>query len=159
MKLDSCPKCATFWTFRWNLILNVVHKLWNILNPVLGLKSICQTSTSTLLSSEGHSVVSNSLRLHRLYSPWNSPGQNTGVGILSLLQVIFLTQGSNPGLPHYRQILYQLSHKGSLIFFFLSNELLKVMIGLSAFFFQMGVISPWNLLVDFFKNRKNIKIM
>ena len=113
MKLDSCPKCATFWTFRWNLILNVVHKLWNILNPVLGLKSICQTSTSTLLSSEGHSVVSNSLRLHRLYSPWNSPGQNTGVGILSLLQVIFLTQGSNPGLPHYRQILYQLSHKGS----------------------------------------------
>jgi len=30
--------------------------------------------------------------------PWNSPGQNTGVGSLSLLQGIFLTQGSNPGL-------------------------------------------------------------
>ena len=48
-----------------------------------------------------------------LYSPWGSPGQNTGVGSLSLLQGIFPTQGSNPGLPHCRQILYQLSHKGS----------------------------------------------
>ena len=48
-----------------------------------------------------------------LYSPWNSPGQNTGVGSLSLLQGIFPTQGWNPGLPHCRQILYQLSHKGS----------------------------------------------
>ena len=38
---------------------------------------------------------------------------NTGVGSLSLLQGIFPTQGSNPGLPHCRQILSQLSHKGS----------------------------------------------
>ena len=53
------------------------------------------------------------LPLHGLYSPWNSPGQNTGVGGLSLLQGIFPTQGSNPGLPNCRQILYQLSHKGS----------------------------------------------
>ena len=44
-------------------------------------------------------------------SPWNSPGQNTGVGSLSLLQGILPTQGSNPGLPHCRRILYQLSHK------------------------------------------------
>ena len=44
---------------------------------------------------------------------WISPGQNTGVGSLSLLQEIFPTQGSNPGLSHCRQILYQLSHKGS----------------------------------------------
>ena len=48
-----------------------------------------------------------------LYNPWNSPGQNTRVGSLSLLQEIFPTQGSNPGLLHCRQILYQLSHKGS----------------------------------------------
>ena len=48
----------------------------------------------------------------RLLCPWNSPGQNTGVGI-SLLQGIFPTQGSNPGLLHCRWILYQLSHKGS----------------------------------------------
>ena len=59
------------------------------------------------------STVSDALRPHGLYSPWNSPGQNTGVGSLSLLQGIFPTQGLNPDLPHCRQILYQLSHKGS----------------------------------------------
>ena len=64
-------------------------------------------------ASESRSVVSNSLRPHGLYSPWTSPGQNTGVGSLSLLQGIFPTQGSNPGLPPCRQSLYQLSHKGS----------------------------------------------
>ena len=63
--------------------------------------------------SESHSVASDSLRPHGLYGPWNSPGQNTGVGSLSLLQGIFPTQGSYPGLPHCRQILYQLSHQGS----------------------------------------------
>ena len=63
--------------------------------------------------SKSCSVVSDSLQPHGLYSPWNSPGQNTGVGSLSFLQGIYPTQGSNPGLPHCRQILYQLSHKGS----------------------------------------------
>ena len=48
-----------------------------------------------------------------IYSPWNSPGQNTGVSSLSFLQWIFPSQGSNPGLPHCRRILYQLSHQGS----------------------------------------------
>ena len=64
---------------------------------------------------ESHSVVSDSLWPHGLYSPWNSPGQNTGVGSCSLLQGIFPTQGSKLGLLHCRQILYQLSHKGSCI--------------------------------------------
>ena len=59
------------------------------------------------------SVMSNSLWPHGLYSSWNSPGQNTGVGSLSLLQGSFPTQGSNPGLLHWGWILYQLSHKGS----------------------------------------------
>ena len=63
--------------------------------------------------SESHSVVSNSLWPPGLYSPWNSPGQNTGVGSLSLLQGIFPTQGLNPGLPYCGWIFYQLSHKGS----------------------------------------------
>ena len=58
-------------------------------------------------------VVSNSLPPHGLYTPGHSPGQNTGVGSLSLLQGIVPTQGSNPGLSHCRWILYQLSHKGS----------------------------------------------
>ena len=63
--------------------------------------------------SESRSVMSNSLRPHGLYSPWNSPGQNTRMGSLSLLQGIFPTQGSNPGLLPCRPILYQLSHKGT----------------------------------------------
>ena len=47
------------------------------------------------------------------YSPWNHSGQNTGVGSLSPLQVIFPTQGSNPGLLHCKRILYHLNHRGS----------------------------------------------
>ena len=62
------------------------------------------------------SVVFNSLRPHglqsaRLLHPWDSPGKNTGVNCHSILQGIFLTQWSNPGLPHCRQTLYCLSHK------------------------------------------------
>ena len=57
------------------------------------------------------SVVSGSLRPHGLCSPWNSPGQDTGVGSRSLPQGISPTLGSNPGLPHCRRILDQLSHK------------------------------------------------
>ena len=64
-------------------------------------------------SERSHSNTSNSLWPHGLYSPWKSPGLNTGLGSLFLLQGIFPTQGSNPGLPHCRWILYYLSHKGS----------------------------------------------
>ena len=63
--------------------------------------------------SKNHSVVSDSLQPHGLYSPWTSPGQNTRVGSHSLLQGIFPTQGLNACLRHCRQILYQLSHEGS----------------------------------------------
>ena len=57
------------------------------------------------------SVMSNSLWIHGLHSPQNSPGQNTGVGRHSLLEGIFPTQELNPGLPHCKQILYQLSYQ------------------------------------------------
>ena len=57
--------------------------------------------------------TADSFRHHGLYCPWNSPVQNTGGGSRSLLQGIFLTQGSNPDLTRCRWILYQLSHKGS----------------------------------------------
>ena len=59
--------------------------------------------------SEILTVMSDPLQPDGLYSPWNSPGQNTGVGSLSLLQGIFPTQGSNPGLLHCKWILFQLS--------------------------------------------------
>ena len=45
--------------------------------------------------------------------PWNSPSKNTGMCCHFLLRGIFLTQGSNLGLLHCRQILYHLSHQGS----------------------------------------------
>ena len=62
-----------------------------------------------------HSVMSSFLQPHglgptRLLRPWDFPGKNTGVGCHSLLQGIFLTQGSNPGLPYCRQTLYLLTH-------------------------------------------------
>ena len=65
--------------------------------------------------SESCLVVSDSSWPYGLYNPWNSPGQNTGVGSCSLLQGIFLTQGSNPVLSHCKRMLYPLSHQGSLI--------------------------------------------
>ena len=83
------------------------HTHWR--KPFSSSKEYNRSSDS---ESECRSVVSDSAT-HRLYSSWNSPGQNTRGGSLSLLQGIFTTQGSNPGLYHCRQILYQLSHQGS----------------------------------------------
>ena len=80
---------------------------WYLLQPSR-IKTIFPLNVKS--QSTSRSVVSNSLQPHGLYSPWNSPGQNTGVGSLSLLQGICLTQGSNPGLPYCRWILYQLSY-------------------------------------------------
>ena len=115
----------------WIRVLNpgVIHTfkllsrcLINLLNVLILIKFHCHTDwefVTCILKkvqvSESHLVVSDSLWPHGLYSPWNSPGQNTGVGSLFLLQGIFPTWGLNPGLPHCRQILYQLSHKGSPI--------------------------------------------
>ena len=78
-------------------------------------KKVSVINTIRQSKSERRSVASDSLWPHRLYvySPWNSPGQNIGVGSLFLLQGIFPTEGLRPGLPHCTQILYQLSHKGS----------------------------------------------
>ena len=77
----------------------------------LGCRGSCQVSPDN--EGERRSVVPDSLQPHGLYSPRGSPGQNPGVGSLSLLQGVFPTQESNPGLPHCRQILYQLSYQGS----------------------------------------------
>ena len=71
-----------------------------------------------ICDSESRSVMSDSLRPHGLQSttvlrPWDFPGKGTGVGCHFLLQRIFLTRGSNPGLLHCRQMLYHLSHQGS----------------------------------------------
>ena len=70
-------------------------------------------STVIYLWVESESRTCLTLRLHGPSRPRNSPGQNTGVCSLSLLQGIFPTPESNPALLHYQQILCQLSHKGS----------------------------------------------
>ena len=88
-------------------LLSVCITFWQVPPLISGDGSLLKSG------SESHSVMSDSLWPHGQCSPWNSPGQNTGVGSLFLLQGIFPTQGPNPGLPQCMCILYQLSHKGS----------------------------------------------
>ena len=95
---------------------------------------------SSLKWSESRSVISYSLRPHGLYSPWNAPGQNTGKGSHSLLQWIFPTQGSNPGLPHCNCILYQLRYQESR-----RSEACSLFFFFSFFFFiVVGFVIHWN---------------
>ena len=101
-----CPPPGIFLTRGLNLpLLCLLH--WQ-----MDSLPLCHPGSPHIIC-ETRSVVSDSLRPHGLYSPWNSPGQNTGVGSHSLLQGIFKTQGLNPGPLHCRWILYQLSRKGS----------------------------------------------
>ena len=87
---------------------------WQSLKLVFWKSFQCiYANTSKYKWSESRSVASLFATPWTIYSPWDSPGQTTGVNSLSLLQGIFPTQGSNPGLRHCRQILYQLSHQGS----------------------------------------------
>ena len=72
--------------------------------------------TTRVKGKWSHSVMSNSLRPHgleptKLLCPWDFPGNSTGVDCPFLLQRIFPTQGSNPGLLHCRQMLYRLRHQ------------------------------------------------
>ena len=89
------------------IILDNVH--FKILILVASSKSLLPYESK----SKSCSVMFDPLRPHGLHSPWNSPGQNIGVGSCSLLQWVFPTQELNPGLPRCRWILYHLSHKRS----------------------------------------------
>ena len=104
----------------WRAAVHGVTKSWKRLSDWTTTKSVqARMPVFNIFNfhykriSESRSVMSDSLRPHRLYSPWNSPGQNTGMCSLSLLQGIFPTQGSNPGLLSCRCIRYQLNHKRS----------------------------------------------
>ena len=75
-----------------------------------------KSALETSLHSKGHQHIQDlSTGASQAPMSWDSPGKNTGVGCHALLQEIFPTQGSNLGLSHCRQILYHLSHQGSLI--------------------------------------------
>ena len=105
----------------YSTIWFVFAKLLYILVPPLppqNSPSVLFERLSPGLRSVSHSVMSEPLPHHGLESasllcPRNSARKNTGVGRHSLLQGILLTQGSNPGLPYSRQILYLLSHQGN----------------------------------------------
>ena len=83
----------------WTLIINLTFV------SVLSNPQLC------FFESRSCSVVSNSLQPHGLYSSWNSPDQNTGVGSLSLLQGTFPSQESNQSLLNCGGILYQMSYQ------------------------------------------------
>ena len=112
--MKSVIKYLIMWMSKRIMTINDYQRVKRKINKLLVfLKKKKEKSFTTIEKWKRKSVVSNSLWPHGLYNAWNSPGQNTGVGNLSLLQGIFPTQGPNPGLPHCRRILYQLSHRGN----------------------------------------------
>ena len=78
-----------------------------------GIFWIYASKVSVSLPVMPDSLLPHGLQPTRLFCPWDFPGKRTGVGCHFLLQMIFPTQGSNPGFLHCRQILYQLSYKES----------------------------------------------
>ena len=93
----------------WRAIVHGIAKSWDMTEwlTYTHIPSLFPTSIKWKWS---RSVVSDSFWPHGLYPtrllcPWDSPGKNTGAGYHFLLQGIFPTQGSNPGLPHWRQTL------------------------------------------------------
>ena len=104
----------------WNLIIDVAQVLIYLLGSYFRyimikwdcldwLEILCVpglVDSVTLCGSRDYSPPGSSVH-------GDSPGKNTGVGCHALFQGIFPTQGSNPGLPHCRWILYHLSHKAS----------------------------------------------
>ena len=93
-----------------------VSSCWSM-NHTHGLEKLLTLVTSlfSVKWSEIHLVVSSFLQSHGLYSPWNSSGQITKWVAIPFSKGFFPTQGSDPGLPHCRWILYQLSHQGSIL--------------------------------------------
>ena len=114
------------------LILEKMHHSVEGVWMGLGLAAGTVGNQCSLGLSESCSVVSDSLQTHELYSPWNSPGQNTGVGSLSLLQGVFPTRGLNPGLSHYRPILLSVQLQRRPLGYLGLNVLIYLMRGLGS---------------------------
>ena len=103
---DVC-NCVVVWTF-----FGIVF-LWNwnenrplpVLWPLLSFPNLLAYWVLYF-----HSIIPKIWKPTRFLCPWDSQGKNTGVGCHAILQGIFPTQGSNPGLLHCRWILYHLSH-------------------------------------------------
>ena len=114
--------CSNFsgpcWFFQtcWHIECSALTaSSFRILNSSAGIPSLSLSLfiLTVMIPSESCSVVSNSLQPRGLYSPWDSPGQNTGVGSLSLLWGIFPTQGLKAGFLHCRWIFLSAEPQGS----------------------------------------------
>ena len=113
---DSCLEAAVFVEYlMWYQLMILILSQTKINSTILMLKYF-GTILIYLIDQQwkwkSFSCAQDSLQPQVLYSPRNSPGQNTGMGSRSLPQGIFPTQGLKPGLPQCRRILYQLSYKG-----------------------------------------------
>ena len=103
-----------------NVFLNIYYSLY-ITFPSLLAFEFCQMCWKWKWKVKVKSLSRDSLRPHglqpiKLLSTWDFPRKSAGVDCHFLLQGSFLTQESNPGLPHCRQTVYHLSHQGSLSF-------------------------------------------
>ena len=111
---------ALFHSFLWisniPLCIHIAHLLYPFIFAAhLKLTQHCESTVKVKVAQSCLTLcIPMDYTVHGMHlCPFSSPGQNTGVGSCSLLQGIFPTQGSNPGLPCCRRILYQLSHQGS----------------------------------------------
>ena len=100
----SCIRLRNTTTITTTITMNGKHIL-RLFNARVKVKVLIVQSCATL-HLQG-------LQPTQFLSPWNSPCRNAGVSYLSLLQRIFLTQGSTMSLLHWRQTLYCLSHQKS----------------------------------------------
>ena len=95
---------------QWHGFVYHLHRLWHLYTSLM-ISVLCISYLNDF--SLNNFIYKIFYLIFFFVTPWNSPGQNTGMGRPFLLQGILPTQGSNPGLPHCRWTLYQLSHKRS----------------------------------------------
>ena len=123
MNGNIIPKYVLHGTLPSQVLQNSTQLLQHLLELCMHAKSL--QSCPTLCNPMDCSLTGSPV--HGILRPWDPPGKNTRVGCHFLLQGIFPTQGSNPGLLHCRQILYHLSYEENLL--------------LNISMFQMGL--PW----------------
>ena len=117
----SCQVCSNYHDLIWKYGLNMCQHCFCQYDDIGFIKLDQVNFLEWIIQHISCSVTFHSLRPHglqpaRLLCLWDSPGKNTRVGFHFFLQGIFLTQGSNPGLLHCRQVLYSLSyHRSSSI--------------------------------------------
>ena len=91
----------------------LVSWILRLISSKIGFGNLCNKAHVLAQLFQSCLTLCNPMDCSSPGSLWDSPGKSTGVGCQGLLQGIFLTQGSNLGLLHRKQILYHLSQQGS----------------------------------------------